>query len=51
MVDAIATWEAQLSLAEGTEQKYKRLMRYLGDFCTERKIEMVPELTLEELVC
>ena len=49
MVDAIATWEAQLSLAEGTEQKYKRLMRYLGDFCTERKIEMVPELTLEEL--
>jgi integrase len=49
MVDAIAAWEAQLSLAEGTEQKYKRLMRYLGDFCAERRIEMVPELTLEEL--
>jgi integrase/recombinase XerC len=47
--EAIAAWEAQIGVVEGTQDKYNRLMRYLGDFCGGRKIESVAELTLEQL--
>jgi len=47
--EAIAAWEGQLDIGGEAEKKYKRLMRYLGDFSRAKGIETVPQFTLEHL--